>query len=661
MQIVVRSAPLDPPYAFNQAALEQEFTTPAPAGALGEGLTLFERAQDPIIVGQTAYSTAYPGSYFPPNWPWSGIRSSMQEHSLQFVSVAGDPIVVPMEPKGIHDEMGASFDPEYGRMSGNLAMEIPNPTTNNANLLLYGYSDLPSETIANSTGMSITVVPGTQTAADGTQIWNISHNGVDTHPIHFHIFDVQLINRIGWDGQLALPEPQELGWKDTVRISPLMDTIVAVRPRAPLLPFGIPDSLRPLNPAIPIGSGMGFNSIDWTTGEAYPTPVTNVLYNFNWEYVWHCHILSHEEMDMMRSVRVVVASDVPGAPTGLNATAGPAQVDLTWTDASPVDYVTRVGFGNPASEIGFRIERRNSPTGTFAAIATALANATAYADTTATPGNYYEYRVVAFNVAGEAVSTTATVGTVPATNAFIGTFRASAGRFYLDFNGNGAYEAGIDKLYTFGQTGDLPVVGDWNGDGKNEIGIFRPSTGRFYLDFNGNGVYETGTDRLYTFGLNGDRPVAGDWNGDGTDEIGIFRPGTGRFYLDFDGNGTYQSASDRLYIFGTSGDLPVAGDWNGDGTAEIGVFRPSTARFYLDTNANGAWNAGIDTLYTYGATSDLPVAGDWDGDGATEIGTFRPSTARFYLDTDGSGTYQAGVDASYTFGLNGDRPVAGVW
>ena len=72
---------------------------------------------------------------------------------------------------------------------------------------------------------------------DGTQIWKITHNGVDTHPIHFHLFDVQLINRVGWDGVIRPPDANELGWKDTVRISPLEDTIVALRPIVPKLPF----------------------------------------------------------------------------------------------------------------------------------------------------------------------------------------------------------------------------------------------------------------------------------------------------------------------------------------------------------------------------------------------------------------------------------------
>jgi hypothetical protein len=46
---------------------------------------------------------------------------------------------------------------------------------------------------------------------------------------------VQLLNRVGWDGIIRKPDANELGWKDTVRVSPLEDTIVALRPVVPFL------------------------------------------------------------------------------------------------------------------------------------------------------------------------------------------------------------------------------------------------------------------------------------------------------------------------------------------------------------------------------------------------------------------------------------------
>jgi len=82
---------------------------------------------------------------------------------------------------------------------------------------------------------------------------------------------------------------------------------------------------------MPLGAVEGFSNIG-ADGNALPSPITNQITNFGWEYVWHCHILSHEEMDMMHSLVFVIP---PKEPTGLSAVAaaGP-RVDLSWTDNS---------------------------------------------------------------------------------------------------------------------------------------------------------------------------------------------------------------------------------------------------------------------------------------------------------------------------------------
>ncbi len=122
----------------------------------------------------------------------------------------------------------------------------------------------------------------------------------------------------------------------------------------------------------------------------------------------------------------------------------------------------------------------------------------------------------------------------------------------------------IDRVSTFGITGDLPVSGDWNADGTTEIGVFRPSTHLYYRDYNGNGVWDGAViDRVSTFGITGDLPVSGDWNADGTTEIGVFRPSTHLYYRDYNGNGVWDGAViDRVSTFGLNGDLPVSGKWS---------------------------------------------------------------------------------------------------
>jgi hypothetical protein len=248
----------------------------------------------------------------------------------------------------------------------------------------------------------------------------------------------------------------------------------------------------------------------------------------------------------------------------------------------------------------------------------------------------------------------------------VGIYRPSTHMFYLDYNGNGVWNGAVtDRRYTFGIAGDLPLSGDWNDDGKDEIGIYRPSTHMFYLDYNGNGAWNGAvTDRQYTFGIAGDVPVTGDWDRDGYIEIGIYRPSTHMFYLDYNGNGAWNGAvTDRQYTFGIAGDVPVTGDWNGNVDTEIGIYRPSTHMFYLDYNGNGAWNGAVtDRQYTFGIAGDVPVTGDWNDNLATEIGVFRPSTHLFYEDFNGNGEWNgAVVDRLYNFGIDSDMPVVGRW
>jgi hypothetical protein len=321
------------------------------------------------------------------------------------------------------------------------------------------------------------------TSTDGTQIWKITHNGVDTHPLHFHLFNVQVLNRVTWDNIIIPPDPTELGWKDTVRVSPLQDTIVALRPIAPSLPFAVPDSVRPLNPSMPIGARgdangilgteAGFNNTD-TLGNPID-PIVNQIVNMGWEYVWHCHILSHEEMDMMRPMSLHVTSVVPSALTlsplsTAGSTATAPQVVLQWTDPTPASITTTLG--NPRNEIGFRIERAIGAAGTFVAVGNALANRTIYTDTSVGSATVYRYRVVAFNVAGGTTSNiqsvTTSAGLVPVAPTNLVATSQTGPRVALSWFDNATNETGfsIERALSGGAFSPLVSVGPRAGTGS---------------------------------------------------------------------------------------------------------------------------------------------------------------------------------------------------
>jgi spore coat protein A, manganese oxidase len=125
--------------------------------------------------------------------------------------------------------------------------------------------------------------PATEIVNHGSiEVWEILNLSEDTHPIHFHLVNVQVLSRQPfnrnysggtplWVGNPLAPDANELGWKETVRMNPGEATRVIMKFDLPGgLPFTVPPSPR-------------------TGGN---------------EYVWHCHILEHEEHDMMRPLVV---------------------------------------------------------------------------------------------------------------------------------------------------------------------------------------------------------------------------------------------------------------------------------------------------------------------------------------------------------------------
>jgi len=119
-------------------------------------------------------------------------------------------------------------------------------------------------------------------SAGSIEVWQIMNLTGDTHPIHFHLVNVQLIqrqpftgdpNQWSYSGPPTPPDANEIGWKETVRMNPGEVTTIIMKFDLPHLPTA---AMR--------------NAVSPRTG--------------GHEYVWHCHILEHEEHDMMRPLIV---------------------------------------------------------------------------------------------------------------------------------------------------------------------------------------------------------------------------------------------------------------------------------------------------------------------------------------------------------------------
>ncbi len=367
MQIQVNSS-LGVAGTYNVAALQSALPT------------AYGMSQPQPIVPEYRYNTAFGASY--PLDPYVRI----QDTSINFTPAgSATNITMQLQSKAIQE----LFTFDYGRMNALLGLEVPLTNGVTQTTIPYGYIDVPTEIILNSNASSLI-----GTLGDGTQIWKVTHNGVDTHAIHVHLFNAQLLNRVGWDGSIRPPNDNEIGWKDTIIMNPLEDAIIALRPIKPNLPWDVPNSIRPLDVTAPLGSTgqfgatTNFSPID---PQNNPVTVTNHLVNFGWEYVWHCHLLGHEENDMMRPILFTVA---PNAPINLVATAQLSSAILTWTD-------------NSSSEVNWTIQRAPAAIGPWTTIASVASTTgpgvgatVTYTDPTAGSTTQY-YRVNATNIVGD--------------------------------------------------------------------------------------------------------------------------------------------------------------------------------------------------------------------------------------------------------------------
>ena len=238
-------------------------------------------------------------------------------------------------------------------------------------------------------------------------------------------------------------------------------------------------------------------------------------------------------------------------------------------------------------------------------------------------------------------------GAVSSVATSVGVYRPSNGTFYLRDN---LWAGPADVTVRFGNIGDQPVVGDWDGNGTSTVGVYRPSTRFFYMrNTNTTGDAQIG----FAFGNPGDIPIAGDWDGDGDDTVGVYRPSNSTFYLR---NDNWAGPADRTIHFGNNDqDLPIVGDWDGDGDDSVSVYRPSTGMFYL---VNSDVSTSDARAVQYGNAGDVPLAGNWNNDRYSTVGVYRPATRFFFLRNQNTA---GDADIGFAFGNTDDVPVVGNW
>lgn len=184
-----------------------------------------------------------------------------------------------------------------------------------------------------------------------------------------------------------------------------------------------------------------------------------------------------------------------------------------------------------------------------------------------------------------------------------------------------------------GVAGDVPMTGDFDGDGRSDIAIWRPGSGNWYI-INSSNNWDVSNAFVTQWGQNGDKPYLGDVDGDGRADLVIYRPSTSTFYVKHSTNGysingltipwTQVAGNDKFYL----------ADIDGDNRQDIIAYRPNIdgagASQYLALSSRAGFNDYFARYVNWGVQSDLATAGKTSGLGADDLVAYRPSTGHWY-------------------------------
>jgi subtilisin family serine protease len=245
--------------------------------------------------------------------------------------------------------------------------------------------------------------------------------------------------------------------------------------------------------------------------------------------------------------------------------------------------------------------------------------------------------------------------------------RGSAADVFVSLSNGSSFGTRTKWHDVFAVGTEVPLVGDFNGDGRDDIATFtRGSAADVYVALSTGSSFSGTAVRWHsTFAVGWGIPMVGDFNGDGRDDIVEFTRGAAADAFVALSNGSSFGTRTRWHdVFAFGSELPVVGDFNRDGRDDVATFTRGSGADVFVALSTGSSFSGTGVLWhgAFAFGSEVPGSGDFSGDGRDDIVVFtRGSAADVFVATStGSSFSGTGVLWHSAFASGTTIPQAGV-
>ncbi|MGW2770657.1 DUF4185 domain-containing protein [Streptomyces sp. NPDC001275] len=232
-------------------------------------------------------------------------------------------------------------------------------------------------------------------------------------------------------------------------------------------------------------------------------------------------------------------------------------------------------------------------------------------------------------------------------------------KVYVALSDGNSFATGQKWNDHFAPGREVPAVGDFDGDGKDDIITFtREDTADVYVALSSGKSFGTGEKWHDDFAPWAQFPAVGDVNGDGKDDIIAFtQDASNDVYVALNQGGKFGSPRKVHDHFAPEGERPRVGDVNGDGKDDIVTFTGGDAKdVYVALSDGAAFGGGQKWADYFALDGEFPYVGDYDGDGKDDIVTFTHNDlADVYVNvSNGTDGFVGGAKWHDFFGLAGE-------